>query len=123
MIQRTDGGRFNVDNFSVCRVIHRSGFGNGSGQADPSLADRWWGWVESQAANDFLDPGVGVDEPDLSQDGFELPLKVLGRGVFLPELVAEVVPAQPHAIGLADAAKPVGQPGVDVQGQGGMLQR
>ena len=92
------------------------------GEADRGFGDGGWGLSQEDAAGDFFEAGVGVDVVDLVQSFAEFAFEVLGGDVFLAELVAEVLPAEHRAIGGFDAAEAVGEPRVNVEGEGGMFQ-
>jgi hypothetical protein len=48
--------------------------------------------MEPNASGLFLYPGIWIDGPDLEQGRPEFFFEVLGAGVFLPELPAQVPP-------------------------------
>ena len=105
---------------SPIRLVHR--FPVQSGQTDHGLGDRRWRLEHAEATELLVDPGRGVDLPDLLRHRPELPLEVLDLAVFLAELVTKVLPTQADTVHLADAVQPVGEPSGDVEGQGRVLQ-
>jgi hypothetical protein len=71
---------------------------------DASFWQRWFGWPHNEAAGGVLDTSVGIDGQDLSQGLPEFLLEVLRIPVFLPELVAQIAPAQLDPFRLLDPA-------------------